>query len=90
METTINDAKERIKARGEFPTTSRLVAEIGYTVGEIDTYFEGRVVRQGKIKTPLLTMMGYTGPLPARPYYGPIRIDGSGNWYPREIGEDRA
>jgi len=88
METTINQAKDRIKARGEFPTTSRLVAETGYTAGEIDTYFEERVVRQGK--RPLLTMMGYTGPLPARPYYGPIRIDGSGNWYPREIGEDRA
>jgi len=88
METTINDAKERVKARGEFPTTSRLVAETGYTAGEIDGYFEGRVVRQGK--RPLLTMMGYTGPLPARPYYGPIRIDGAGNWYPREIGEDRA
>jgi len=88
METTINDAKERVKARGEFPTTSRLVAETGYTAGEIDGYFEGR--RKPGVKTPLLIMMGYTGPLPARPYYGPIRIDGSGNWYPREIGEDRA
>jgi len=75
METTINQAKKRIKARGDFPTTPRLV---------------NRIVRKPGVKTPLLTMMGYTGPLPARPYYGPIRIDGSGNWYPREIGEDRA
>jgi len=80
METTINAAKERIKARGDFPTTPRLVAEAGYTVDGIDAYFEERLVtRRGEIRRPLLSMIGYLSnqisplsegrPLPAMPDY---------------------
>ena len=43
METVINQAKERIKASGQFPTTPRLIKETRYTADEIDTYFKERI-----------------------------------------------
>lgn len=43
MEGIINTAKEKIKARGLFPTTPRLIEETSYTGDEIDTYFEERL-----------------------------------------------
>lgn len=88
----IRAAKECIgwPESGVFPTTARLVAETGYTAQEIDTYFEERLQdRQGKQSTPLLRGMQYTGPLPTRPYYGPIQINMTGDWRPRGVGETR-